>query len=439
MIDKLLITCLQRGKRLIIPDLGAFLKKHVEGVGVTLVFVPFLNRDDGVLTGAVRQWAGVDEEDAKEIVSEYVRLIRHALDTRGKYIIEGLGVLKYDVNGVIYLTKGEPADRVKAQAPAAPVPTAPGGEEKEAVLSPRGENPETPAEKERVEAPVLPDCEAPAEEGRAVEAVASKAVETAKSEAPRERVVERVVERVIERAPRPAELSASAETAGIHRAEEDKPRSPKEIGARYFTPEKQPEGDAPASQPAQENAPAPIPGGSRKNAIHTLYGQSRPGNGAIYGSAAVGGNHHPQAQPVRTPGGTGMQPRGTLADKLAASGAHATVPPVPGKDAALPGTVPNAAGGRVGGAYASRSGSPYGAAAAQGGIRTRSGKRNSGNLFLVIAILVALLAIGVMVYGYIFGNDGMNGLQEEVQIENAQPGTADEGNGLPDPGVDLSL
>lgn len=105
MINKLLLTCLQRNKRLIIPDLGAFIRKNVDGVGVVLVFVPFLNKDDGVLLSALESWAGVDTNEAKDILREYVEYIKKSLADRGQYIIEGVGVLKYDANNVVYLSK----------------------------------------------------------------------------------------------------------------------------------------------------------------------------------------------------------------------------------------------------------------------------------------------------------------------------------------------
>lgn len=105
MIDKLLITCLQRNKRLVLPGLGAFIRKSIDGVGVVLVFVPFLNKDDGVLLNAFKEWAGVDGDDARQMLEEYVGHIKQSLAKRGLYIIEGIGVLKYDLNGSLYLAK----------------------------------------------------------------------------------------------------------------------------------------------------------------------------------------------------------------------------------------------------------------------------------------------------------------------------------------------
>ncbi|MEG1649315.1 MAG: hypothetical protein RR277_05435, partial [Rikenellaceae bacterium] len=105
MINKLLITCLQRNKRLVIPTLGAFIRKNIEGVGVILVFVPFLNKDDGVLCSAIKSWAGVEDQEAAQILEEYIVAVKKSLDERGQYIIEGIGVLKYDTNRIIYLAK----------------------------------------------------------------------------------------------------------------------------------------------------------------------------------------------------------------------------------------------------------------------------------------------------------------------------------------------
>lgn len=107
MINKLLITCLQRNKRLVLPTLGAFIRKNIDGVGVVLVFVPFLHKDDGVLHAAIKSWAGVEDDEATQILTEYISAIKRSLDERGKYNIEGVGILKYDINNIISLAKEE--------------------------------------------------------------------------------------------------------------------------------------------------------------------------------------------------------------------------------------------------------------------------------------------------------------------------------------------
>ena len=120
-INKLLKTCLQRNKRLVIPTLGAFIRKKVDGVGEVLVFVPFLNKDDGVLCQAIKSWAGVEQEDAEQILLEYVATIKELLKEKNQYIIESIGVLKYDTNGIIYLTKEEPVEQVEVKAIPEPI------------------------------------------------------------------------------------------------------------------------------------------------------------------------------------------------------------------------------------------------------------------------------------------------------------------------------
>ncbi|MFI3314084.1 MAG: hypothetical protein R3Y04_00270 [Rikenellaceae bacterium] len=125
MINKLLTTCLHRNKRLVLPTLGAFIGKNIDGLGVVLVFVPFLKNDDGILFSAIKSWAGVEDEEAKQIMDEYIAAIKESLDTRGQYLIEGVGVLKYDVNHIICLEK-EPEEKPQEQSlPVVEQPVAP--------------------------------------------------------------------------------------------------------------------------------------------------------------------------------------------------------------------------------------------------------------------------------------------------------------------------
>ena len=122
----------------------------MDGVGIILVFVPFLNKDDGVLLSALQSWAGVEKEEAEVILKEYVEYIRKSLNERGQYIIEGVGVLKYDANRVIYLAKESEAvqeEPVKTE----PRPEKPNvAEEKAVVPELTGEATSVPAEQPRV-------------------------------------------------------------------------------------------------------------------------------------------------------------------------------------------------------------------------------------------------------------------------------------------------
>ncbi len=100
MINKIIANYLAGGKRLVIPQFGAFI--HKEGDG-TVVFVPFLKKDDGVLVDLLRREYGLDEADARGVITEYVAQIGSGIAERGSFAIEGIGSLKMDANGICFL------------------------------------------------------------------------------------------------------------------------------------------------------------------------------------------------------------------------------------------------------------------------------------------------------------------------------------------------
>ncbi|MCH5306085.1 MAG: hypothetical protein J1E79_06340 [Rikenella sp.] len=106
MDNNLLKQLIARHRRVVIPDFGAFLKKETPE-GEALVFSPFLRKDDGVVTNAIVREYGVETEDARAMVSEFVIYLRQSLASSGKYYIEGIGMLAADANGSITLREGE--------------------------------------------------------------------------------------------------------------------------------------------------------------------------------------------------------------------------------------------------------------------------------------------------------------------------------------------
>lgn len=100
MINKIIANYLAGGKRLVIPQFGAFI--HKEG-DATVVFVPFLKKDDGVLVDLLRKEYGLDEADARGIITEYIAQIGTNVAERGYFSIEGVGNLKIDANGIYFL------------------------------------------------------------------------------------------------------------------------------------------------------------------------------------------------------------------------------------------------------------------------------------------------------------------------------------------------
>ena len=84
-------------KRLVVPQLGAFIVKEPER---SIVFSELLKRDDGVLRGLLRDGGTGDLEAAGEI-DRFVFEVRHAVERGQEYPLEGLGVMKPGPNGTI--------------------------------------------------------------------------------------------------------------------------------------------------------------------------------------------------------------------------------------------------------------------------------------------------------------------------------------------------
>lgn len=100
MVNKIIADYLKAGKRIVIPQFGSFLHRDTDG-GV--VFVSFLRKDDGVLAGQLSTIYGLSSEEAYGVIAEYVDQIKKSVAERGYFVVEGVGQLKIDSNGVYYL------------------------------------------------------------------------------------------------------------------------------------------------------------------------------------------------------------------------------------------------------------------------------------------------------------------------------------------------
>ena len=93
-------------KRLVVPQLGAFIVKEPER---SVVFSELLKRDDGVLRGLLRDGGTGDLEAAGEI-DRFVFEVRHAVERGQAYPLDGFGVMKPGPNGTIaFVYEPEPA------------------------------------------------------------------------------------------------------------------------------------------------------------------------------------------------------------------------------------------------------------------------------------------------------------------------------------------
>ena len=97
-------------KRLVVPQLGAFIVKEPER---SVVFSELLKRDDGVLRGLLRDGGTGDLEAAGEI-DRFVFEVRHAVEHGQEYPLAGFGVMKPGPNGTIAF--------IYEPGPAAPLP-----------------------------------------------------------------------------------------------------------------------------------------------------------------------------------------------------------------------------------------------------------------------------------------------------------------------------
>lgn len=123
MINKIIAEYLQTNKRLVVPHFGAFIRKENSEA---IVFVPFLKKDDGVLQQLLVSEYGMDSADAQAVIDEYIAEIKESIAARGAYVIEGVGRLMTDSNGICYLELGAaPAQAAAVRPPIRHPPVGP--------------------------------------------------------------------------------------------------------------------------------------------------------------------------------------------------------------------------------------------------------------------------------------------------------------------------
>lgn len=97
MLIFILSKYLESHKRLVVPQLGAFLVKEP---GVSIVFSELMKRDDGVLRGLLRQ-EGMGELEAAGEIDRFVFEVRHAVEHGRTFNLEGFGVMTPGPNATI--------------------------------------------------------------------------------------------------------------------------------------------------------------------------------------------------------------------------------------------------------------------------------------------------------------------------------------------------
>lgn len=102
---------LELHKRLVVPQLGAFIVKEPGG---NVLFSELFRRDDGVLRGLL-QTAGMTELEAAGAIDRFVFEIRLAVQGGGEYRMEGFGVFRPGPNDTLAFAH-EPAPVVSEKS-----------------------------------------------------------------------------------------------------------------------------------------------------------------------------------------------------------------------------------------------------------------------------------------------------------------------------------
>ena len=86
-VKVLIAEFLRTHKRLVVPQLGAFI---VKAPGGEILFSELFKRDDGVLRGLLTA-AGASEIEAAGAIDRLIFDLRHAVQHGGVYLVAGLG------------------------------------------------------------------------------------------------------------------------------------------------------------------------------------------------------------------------------------------------------------------------------------------------------------------------------------------------------------
>ena len=98
-MDKYLLLLLKEVNTIIIPDLGALtITNHSTG---EIMFMPYLKYDDGKLAAYISEKEGFELNDAKNLISKYVRDVQAVLDRGESYDMFQFGTFLKDKSGEI--------------------------------------------------------------------------------------------------------------------------------------------------------------------------------------------------------------------------------------------------------------------------------------------------------------------------------------------------
>lgn len=101
VIDKHLKELALSNRRVIIPDLGAFLSKEGDGDEKNLIFSSFLKYNDGFLEKQLAEKENISQSQAADEIKKFVDEVTKTLHAKQNYAIDNLGFFHMDERGSI--------------------------------------------------------------------------------------------------------------------------------------------------------------------------------------------------------------------------------------------------------------------------------------------------------------------------------------------------
>lgn len=101
VLAELISQYLESNRRLVVPQIGAFLVKEPEH---KVLFSTLVKRDDGVLRELLTS-SGLSELETEALIGRLVFEVRYALENQQEYSLVGVGTFSGDENGALHFTE----------------------------------------------------------------------------------------------------------------------------------------------------------------------------------------------------------------------------------------------------------------------------------------------------------------------------------------------
>ena len=138
-MDTIIVKYLAQNKRLVVPEFGAFIKKDTGEV----VFVEFLKKDDQVLITLLQNEYSLAEAEARGMIEDFILTVKRTVGETGRYVIERLGTMRTDANGLYELLFNPAAAKSAVEKPRTETSAHARTEEPEMIIVHAGEREES--------------------------------------------------------------------------------------------------------------------------------------------------------------------------------------------------------------------------------------------------------------------------------------------------------